>query len=147
MTERETAAALRPVVLSHHYACDADRCVRIGSVHLCRRCLAAFAGFVPAVVLLLSSWGDDLQAGDQGLVLALTIAAGLEFAKVVRGELAYSARRVLLLSPFVGATVAWLGVSGVRDGLGTPHYLLTGAAGALLVLLVVRGTFVRKALT
>jgi hypothetical protein len=129
---------LPPVWLSHHSDHEADRCVRVGGLYVCRRCLAMWAGFVPAVVLLLSPWRDDLQAGDFGLVLALTIAAGLEFAQVARGQLAYSARRVLGLSPFVGMVVAWLGVTGVRDGLGPAHLVLGVAAGALLALLVVR---------
>ncbi|HEU5084141.1 MAG TPA: hypothetical protein VFU14_12430 [Acidimicrobiales bacterium] len=133
-----TDSPLRPVWLSHHDAREADRCVLVGRTHVCRRCLAMFVGFVPAVVLLLSPWRDDLQAGDLGLVLALTIAAGLEFAQVARGRMPYSARRVLGLSPFVGMVLAWLGVTGVRDGFGPAHFLLTGAAGALLVLLLVR---------
>jgi hypothetical protein len=41
----------------------------------------------------------------------------------------YSARRVLVLSPFAGMVLAWLGVTGVRDGLGPVHFVLTGAAG------------------
>ncbi len=129
---------LQPVWLSHHSDPEADRCVRVGGVHVCRRCLAMFAGFVPAVVLLLSPWRDDLQAGDFGLVLALTITAGLEFAQVARGQMAYSARRVLGLSPFVGMVLAWLGVTGVRDGPGPVHFVLAGVAGALLALLLVR---------
>jgi len=133
-----STAPIRPVWLSHHSAHEADRCTRIGGVHVCRRCLAMFAGFVPAVALLLSPWRDDLQAGDLGLVLALTIAAGLEFAQVATGRMEYSARRVLGLSPFAGMVLAWLGVTGVRDGLGPVHLVLTGAAGALLALLVVR---------
>ena len=134
-----STAPLRPVWLSHHSAHEADRCVLVGRTHVCRRCLAMFAGFVPAVVLLLSPWRDDLQAGDLGLVLALTITAGLEFAQVATGRMAYSARRVLGLSPFPGMVLAWLGVTGVRDGLGPVHLVLGGAAGALLVLLVLRG--------
>jgi len=133
-----TDSPLRPVWLSHHDSREADRCVLVGRTHVCRRCLAMFAGFLPAVALLVSPWRDDLQAGDLGLVLALTIAAGLEFAQVARGRMPYSARRVLGLSPFVGMVLAWLGVTGVRDGLGPAHFLLTGAAGALLVLLLVR---------
>lgn len=132
------STSLHPVWLSHHSDHEADRCVRIGGAHVCRRCLAMLAGFVPAVVLLLSPWRDDLQAGDVGLVLALTIAAGLEFAQVARGQMDYSARRVIGLSPFVGMVLAWLGVTGVRDGLGPVHFVLTGVAGSLLVLLLVR---------
>lgn len=140
------STALHPVWLSHHSADEADRCVRIGGAHVCRRCLAMFAGFVPAVVLLLSPWRDDLQAGDLGLVLALTITAGLELAQVARGRMAYSARRVLVLSPFPGMVLAWLGVTGVRDGLGPVHFVLSGVAGALLALLVVRSRTHRGAL-
>lgn len=131
-------SSLRPVWLSHHAAHEADRCVRVGRAHVCRRCLAMTVGFVPAVVLLLSPWRDDLQAGDFGLVLALTLVAGLEFAQVARGQLPYSARRVVGLSPFVGMALAWLGVTGVRDGLGPVHVVLAGTAGALLALVVVR---------
>jgi len=138
-----STAPIRPVWLSHHSAHQADRCTRIGGVHVCRRCLAMFAGFVPAIALLVSPWRDDLQAGDLGLVLALTIAAGLEFAQVTAGRMEYSARRVLGLSPFAGMVLAWLGVSGVRDGLGPVHLVLAGAAGALLVLLLVRSRLVQ----
>jgi hypothetical protein len=133
-----SSAPLRPVWLSHHAEHEADRCTRVGGVPVCRRCLAMFAGFVPAVVLLLSPWRDDLQAGDLGLVLALTIAAGLEFAQVATGRVPYSARRVLVLSHFAGMVLAWLGVTGVRDGLGPVHLVLTGAAAALLAVLVLR---------
>jgi len=130
---------LRPVWLSHHSAHEADRCVRVGGVPVCRRCLAMTAGFVPAVAFLLSPWRDELQAGDLGLVLALTIAAGLELAQVATGRLPYRPRRVLALSPFAGMVLAWLGVTGVQDGLGPLHLVLAGAASALLALLLLRG--------
>ena len=130
-----SARALAPSWLSHHHADEADRCVRVGDRHVCRRCLAMFAGFFPAVALLVSSWSDDLQAGDFGLVLALTLVAGMEFVQVARGKMDYSARRVLVLSPATGAVLAWLGVTGLRDGLGPAHLafglLALGALGAL----------------
>jgi hypothetical protein len=138
------STSLRPVWLSHHSDHEADRCVRIGDAHVCRRCLAMFAGFVPAALLLLSPWRDDLQAGDVGLVLTLTIAAGLELAQVATGRAAYSARRVLALNPFPGMVLAWLGVTGVRDGLGPVHLVLSGAAGGLLLLLVARSQLVQR---
>lgn len=134
-----STAPLHPVWLSHHGGHEADRCVRVGRAHVCRRCLAMAAGFVPAVVLLLSPWRDDLQAGDLGLVLALTIAAGLDLVQVATGRAPYRPRRVLALSPFAGMVLAWLGVTGVRDGLGPAHLVLSGAAGALLLVLVLRG--------
>jgi hypothetical protein len=137
--------ALHPLWLSHHYAGEADRCTRIGSLHVCRRCLAMFAGFFPALALLLSPWSDDLQIGDVGLVLGLAAIAGVEFVQVVRGQLAYRARRVLVLSPAVGAVLAWLGVTGVRDGLGPAHAVLGVVALAVLVTLLRNGTVVRRA--
>ena len=133
---------LGPAWLSHHYACDADRCVTVGSVHVCRRCLAMFAGFLPAVLLLRGSF--EPQAGDIGVVLAMVMFAGYEFVQVVRGRLAYNARRVLVVSPFVGVVLAWLGVTGARDGLGAAHLGLGLVALALLGLLAANGTFVRR---
>jgi hypothetical protein len=135
---------LAPVWLSHHYACDADRCVRAGRIYVCRRCLAMFAGFIPALVLLMSSWRDELQAGDVVVVLGLTVLAGVEFVQVVRGELSYSARRVAALSPPVGAVLAWLGVTGMRDGLGVVHLALGASALAVLAVLFANGVVVRR---
>lgn len=138
-----SSAPIRPVWLSHHSEHEADRCTRIGGVHVCRRCLAMFAGFVPAVLVLVSPWHDELQAGDLGLVLALTIVAGMDFVQVATGRTEYGARRVLALSPFAGMVLAWLGVTGVRDGIGPAHLVLGGAAGALLVVLLLRSRLVR----
>lgn len=136
---------LAPAWLSHHTAGEADRCVRIGERHVCRRCLAMFAGFVPALALLLSSWRDDLQAGEMGMVLALTLLAGAEFVQVTRGRMPYSPRRVLVLSPATGAVLAWLGVTGAADGLGPVHLTAGAAALALLVVLFVKGWAARPA--
>lgn len=134
---------LVPVALSHHYAGEADRCLTVGRWHLCRRCTAMFAGFFPAVVVLLSPWQDELQAGDIGLVLALTVVAGLEFVQVIRRRMPYSARRVLLLSPAVGASLAWLGTTGIRDGFGPAHLAAGAVAAAVLAALFAHGTVVR----
>ncbi|MDE0802504.1 MAG: hypothetical protein OSA99_04185 [Acidimicrobiales bacterium] len=135
---------LAPQWLSHHHVDEADRCVRIGDTHVCRRCLAMFAGFFPALALLVSPWNDDLQSGDIGLVLALTVVAGIEFVQVVRHRMPYSARRVLVLSPAPGAVLAWLGVTGFADGLG-PAHLAFGAFGlAALTVLFWFGTVERS---
>lgn len=142
-TRHPDVRPLAPVVLSHHFAGEADRCITVGRWHLCRRCTAMFAGFIPAVVVLASSWRDDLQAGDIGLVSALTIVAGLEFLQVIRRRMPYSARRVLALSPAVGASLAWLGVTGMRDGFGVVHVLAGVAAVAVLGALFAHGTVVR----
>lgn len=145
MTATATRRALAPAWLSHHHADEADRCVRVGEFHVCRRCLAMFAGFFPAVALLLSSWSDDLQAGDFGLVLALTVAAGLEFVQVARGRMEYNPRRVLFLSPATGAVLAWLGVTGLRDGFGAAHLAFGLLALGLLGVLFANGSVERAA--
>ncbi len=145
MTATDQRDALAPRWLSHHHADEADRCVRVGERFVCRRCLAMFAGFFPALALLLSSWSDDLQAGDIGLVLALTLMAGIEFVQVARGRMGYSARRVFVLSPATGIVLAWLGVTGAADGLGVTH-LAFGALGlGVLVTLFRYGSVERSA--
>ena len=144
-TSARDPGSIGPIWLAHHFAGEADRCTRFGSLHVCRRCLAMFAGFFPALALLLSPWSDDLQIGDVALVLGLAVLAGIEFVQVVRGQLAYRARRVLVLSPAVGAVLAWLGVTGVRDGLGPAHVVLGGVALAVMVTLLRNGTVVRRA--
>ena len=142
MTSHTDATPLGPLWLSHHYACDVDRCVQVGGAHVCRRCLAMFAGFIPAVVLLTS--GFVAQPGDIGLVMAMVAFAGYEFVQVVRGRLAYSARRVLVVSPFVGVVLAWLGTTGFREGLGPVHIALGLTALAVLGVLFGAGTVVRR---
>ncbi|MDZ7674930.1 MAG: hypothetical protein U5K30_07675 [Acidimicrobiales bacterium] len=136
---------LAPSWLSHHTEDEADRCIRVGDRHVCRRCLAMYAGFFPALALLLSSWRDDLQTGDMGLVLALALLAGAEFVQVARGVMPYSPRRVLVLSPATGALVAWLAVTGFADGIGPVHLAAGAAALALLMVLFVRGTVAGRA--
>lgn len=143
MTSTAGATPLEPMWLSHHHVDDGDRCVRVGRRHVCRRCLAMFAGFFPAVALLASG-GFVAQTGDVVLVAAMTAFAGYEFVQVVRGRMAYSARRVLVVSPFVGVVLAWLGVTGFRDGLGAPHIALGLVAFVVLGVLFANGSVVRS---
>ena len=142
-----TSAPLAPLWLSHHYACDADRCAHVGSIPVYRRCLAMFAGFFPALAVLVSPWRNGLEAGDIGLVLAFTLVSGIEFVQVARRRMPYSARRVLVLSPATGAVLAWLGVTGVRDGLGPAHLAFGGLGLAVLVVLFLHGQVVRASST
>lgn len=135
--------ALRPAWLSHHHAGEADRCVFVGRVPVCRRCLAMFAGFIPALWLLSGSF--EPQEADIAVVLGFVAYAAYDFIQVVRGEMAYRARRVLLVMPFVGVLEAHLAVSGVRDGLGPTHLILGLAALGVLGVLVANSTLVRRA--
>lgn len=131
-----TAAPIEPAWLSHHDEREADRCVLVGSTHVCRRCLVMYAAFVPALVAMLTVWSDQLDIGDVWAPLALTVAAGIEFLLVAIGRMPYRAGRVWLLTPAVGCTLAWLVVVGYRDGFGMPHVVLGGLAGLLLLALL-----------
>lgn len=143
MSSADDTAPLGPLWLSHHYRCDADRCVSIGDTYVCRRCLAMFAGFFAALALFVGT-SFEAQAGDIAFVLGMTGSAAYEFVQVVRGRLAYRARRVLVVSPFVGVVLAWLGVTGFRDGFGPAHFALGLAAAALLAVLFLNGAVVRR---
>lgn len=143
MSPADDTAPLGPLWLSHHYRCDADRCVALGATHVCRRCLAMFAGFLAALGLFLGT-SFEAQAGDITLVVGMTGYAAHDFVQVVRGRAAYRARRVLVASPFVGVVLAWLGVTGFRDGLGPPHLALGLAAASLLTVLFLNGAVVRR---
>ncbi len=134
---------LGPLWLSHHYAADADRCIRVGRLHLCRRCAAMFAGFIPAVVFFaLVSF--EPEVGDIVLVGAMVSVAAYDFVEVVRGRMRYSPRRVLVVMPFVGILLAWLCVTGFREGFTVAHLVLGLAALALLGVLFANGTVVRR---
>ena len=104
-----TSAPLAPLWLSHHYACDADRCAHVGSIPVCRRCLAMFAGFFPALAVLVSPWRNGLEAGDIGLVLAFTLVTPFG---IVVGILSGGASPIAKL---------------VLEGLGCGTFLYIGA--------------------
>lgn len=143
-TEVPDLTPLRPLWLSHHYACDADRCLHVGSVPVCRRCAGIFVGFVPVLIWLTVTGTGSVETGDAVLALGLTLVAGWEFLQVARRRMRYDPRRVLLLSPAIGAVEAWLAVTGARDGLGLAH-LVAGVAGTVvLVLLLASGAITTR---
>lgn len=141
---RERSEPVGRVWLSHHYHCDLDRVARVGGVHVCRRCLAIACGLVPALVLLTSPWRPGLQIADIAVVGGATIAAAVDFLAVVTGRTDYDARRVWLLGPAVGATMAYLAVSAAVDGFGLLHVAAAVVATALLAVLARRGEVVRR---
>lgn len=135
---------LPPVWLSHHSEHEADRCIRIGDAHVCRRCLVLYGTFVPALIAMLTVWRDQLEPDDVSAALILTGLAAVDFVLVVRRRLAYSPLRVWLLTPAVGCVLAWLVAVAARDGFGAPHLVLGGLAAALLALLLISGSPARS---
>jgi hypothetical protein len=76
------------VWLSHHYPEDYDRCVAVGSVHVCRRCLVMYSVAILTVVLarLGLRWPMWL---DPFLLVALCVPAQVEFVLEHLGRIPY----------------------------------------------------------
>ena len=104
--EQAEQRAERQLWLSHHHPHEYDRCVQVGSRHVCRRCLilhptAIVVGL--AFVAGLSLWPERF---DPWLIWALAMPATLDFALEQTGVVAYSKTRQVvataLLAPAVG---------------------------------------------
>ena len=86
-----------PFFLSHHHSEDSERCVRLGSVHFCRRCIALWPICFVGVAYLIG----QQQEPAAGTVIAGWLALPvLEFVAVHTGKLSYSPRRVWIFSTF-----------------------------------------------
>lgn len=94
MNERRSEhRAKRQMWLAHHWPKDySDRCVRIGSRHICRRCAALYPlGFV---VAFLAALGLPLwpETWDPAAIWILCIPATVAFVGEAIGLFRYSAR-------------------------------------------------------
>lgn len=45
-----------PLWLSHHHEHQADRCIRVGAAHVCRRCAVLYPGMVVVAAIQLAGW-------------------------------------------------------------------------------------------
>jgi hypothetical protein len=93
---------LTPLWLSHHFPEQYDRCVVVGSRHICRRCLALYPlAFAVMVFSLVGPWPGSL---DGWLLVLLPLPSVTEFAlehvDVVRYQ---PLRQVLLTIPLAVA--------------------------------------------
>lgn len=77
--DQETRRARRALWLAHHWPDGYDRCVVIGSRHVCRRCLALYP--LTLVVLVLTSAGVDLwpAGADPWMIWLLCVPATAEY--------------------------------------------------------------------
>jgi len=99
---------MRPLWLSHHHADQADRCVRVGGLAVCRRCLVLYPiALVAAVAGALGArWPVSL---DRTLLWLLPIPAVLDLLADALGHRHVPRRQVaatMLLAVAMG--VAWL---------------------------------------
>ena len=93
----EPLVPIRPMLLSHHYYGHEDRCVTLGRVHVCRRCMVLYP--IAFAVLFLSAGGVGWPTRfDQLLLLLLPAPVAIEYVLEQLGHLRYNARRQVLVT-------------------------------------------------
>jgi len=88
-----------PTILAHHHPEDAERCVYLGRVPLCRRCSALWPLCFATLAVCFSR---ELAPAQTLELLALLLIPVLEFTAVHIGKLSYSTRRVWMLGLLAG---------------------------------------------
>ena len=94
--------------LSHHQHGDRERCLRVGRVHVCRRCLVLY----PIALVVCGAWlarpGGDRMSGLAMWVLPIPVV--IEWTAEHAWAVAYSARRQVVLTalaaPGLGVALA-----------------------------------------
>jgi hypothetical protein len=102
-----------PMLLSHHFPEDYDRCAVVGGFHVCRRCLVLYpVALVTVLAINLGSWWPE---GLNAWVLWLLPLPGVvEFVLDNLGLVTYSPSRQMWLSA-PGAIAAGVGYSMYLD--------------------------------
>jgi hypothetical protein len=95
------------LLLSHHHAGDSERCVRLGGLELCRRCLLLWPLTFALIALQMVLHAPAAHEADQLLPLLL-LPPVLEFILVELGALAYAPARVAWLGPLLAVALARL---------------------------------------
>jgi hypothetical protein len=123
-----------PIWLSHHYPDQYDRCVRVGSRHVCRRCFWMYP--VAFAIGIAAAAGYELPSPWSQLVLVLfPLPALVEFVGEHRGLWDYTPTRHAVLSFLQGIGVG-VGFGRYLDnhtdlwwwGIGTLYSLIALAA-------------------
>jgi hypothetical protein len=97
MTERPAEHSVTPLWLSHHFPEQYDRCVTIGSTHVCRRCLVLYP--LAFAVMFLSLGGVHWSSSLDGVLLVLLPApAAIEFVAEQLGLVRYQPLRQMLVT-------------------------------------------------
>jgi len=93
--------------LSHHHPERYDRCVRVGGVHVCRRCLLLWPLTYGLIALQILARSPAAHPFDLLLPLLL-LPPVLEFLEVHLGYRTYSPQRTLLLTPVLALALGRL---------------------------------------
>jgi len=119
---------LPPAWLSHHRSAHAERCVSVGSVHVCRRCIALWpACFGVLVAAILLRWP---VAAPLELVLWLVPPMG-EYAAVHAFGWRYAPRRIWVVGPWLGVGLGRAFHRYVLDPGDPVAWASLGAVGAV----------------
>ncbi len=129
-----------PVLLAHHPPNQYDRCIRVGGVHVCRRCAVLYPlAFAAAVLSLRGLHWPASQ--DRTWLFLLPLPMTLEFVLERFGALRYRAGRQILVT-VVGAPALGRGFAryllAPRDPLFWRMVLLFGGSSLLALLLTRR---------
>lgn len=99
-----------PLWLSHHWPDDYDRCVVVGGLHVCRRCLVLYPlALVAGIAVSIGSWWD--HSLDPWVLWLFPLPGVIEFVLDNLRVITYRPRRQMVLS--AGGAVA-AGVGYVR---------------------------------
>lgn len=117
-----------PLWLSHHHEDQADRCLRVGRSHVCRRCAVLYPGMLVVAAIQLAGWIPR----DLGVVLmwVLPLAVVGEWIAEHLGGVAYSASRQVVTTGL--ASVAF----GVALGRHVRHPFEAAATAPAVVFTV-----------
>lgn len=96
-----------PMWLSHHWPEDYDRCVVIGGLHVCRRCLVLYPlALVAGLAVSIGSWWD--HSLDPWVLWLFPLPGVIEFVLDNLRVISYRPRRQVILSAG-GAVAAGIG--------------------------------------
>ncbi len=127
-----------PLWLAHHHEGELDRCARVGSTLVCRRCLAAHP--VSWVVMVLSLAGIGWPtASDTAILWALPSIAVAEYVAEQLRLVAYSPRRQAVLSFLCGIAFG-RGLARVLRDQGDPLFwaVTLTMSGVMVGALIIR---------
>lgn len=107
-----------PMWLSHHWPADYDRCVVVGGLHVCRRCLVLYPlALVAGVAISIGSWWDHRL--DPWVLWLFPLPGVIEFVLDNLRLIAYRPVRQMVLSAG-GALAAGVGYVRYLDHTTDP---------------------------
>lgn len=129
------------MLLAHHHPEDAERCVRAGPLHLCRRCTAMWP--LAFAVMGLGLLGPLPPASDIELLLLLGPPVG-EYLATHAGRARYSAARTWIFGAMAGLAAGRLFHRYLLDPSDRAVWLFFFMAGVPALLAAMMATYARK---